>query len=183
VSAATDIADRAEAFKTGFIGLVLSLPALLHPRVPLLQVYETVLDIPGSAPAEIHRQDGTIHSDEPIAEILRQVTTLPGGGLEGDLMPLAAMQGATRIGDDLQQAQLMTTSEPLLEFARHFRNACAHGNRWHFRHGEPKHSASLRGRQLDASLHGSRALFDWVGPGDYLDFLDDLVALLRSGRV
>ncbi len=97
-------------------------------------------------------------------------------------MPLAAMQGATRLGDDLGQAGLDDRGEPLLQFARHLRNACAHGNRWHFRPGEPKHPAALRGRQLDTSLHGSNALFDWVGPGDYLDFLEDLATFLRSGN-
>jgi hypothetical protein len=180
VTFASEIAERADAFKAGFIGLELALPPLLHPDMPLLSVYENVLRMPRNAPVEVHRHDGTIHSDQSIDEALRRVTALPGGGFGGDLLPLAAMQGATRLGDDLQQARLYSASDPLLQFARHFRNACAHGNRWHFQHGEPRHVAALRDRQLDASLHGSRVLFDWVAPGDYLDFLDDLAALLRQ---
>jgi hypothetical protein len=176
VGAATDIAQRAEALKTGFVALVLSIPALVHPGAPLLKFYEEELGIPESAPTEVFRQDGTIHSDEPVGDILRRVTTLRGGGFGEDVLVFAAMHGATRLGDYLAKAGLTSTSDPLLQFARHFRNACAHGNRWHFLYGQPKHAAELRGRQLDASLHGSTVLFDWVAPGDYLDFLDDLAA-------
>lgn len=182
LSAASDIADQAESLKTAFVGLQLSVPMLMHPQAPLLDFYATVAEMPAEAPVQIRRQDNTVHSDESIGEILRRIPTMPGAGLQKDLLPLTAIYGAMILGDRLQQAQLMRADEPLLQFARHLRNACARGNRWHFRGGEPKHKAELelRGRRLDASLHGSKALYDWLGPGDYLDFLDDLATLLRD---
>ena len=69
---------------------------------------------------------------------------------------------------------------PTARVCSHLRNACAHGNRWHFKGTEPSRPASLRRRTLDASLHGSQAIPDWLGPGDYLDYLDDLAGLLRG---
>lgn len=180
MSAASDIADQAEDLKTAFVGLQLSVPMLMHPQVPLLDFYETVAEMPAEAPVEIRRQDGTVRSDESIGEILRRIPTMPGAGLREDLLPLTAIYGATILGDRLQNAQLTKVGQPLLQFARHLRNACAHGNRWHFRGGEPKHKAELRGRRLDASLDGSKAMYGWLGPGDYLDFLEDLAAFLRE---
>ncbi|HET8863514.1 MAG TPA: hypothetical protein VFM94_09725 [Solirubrobacterales bacterium] len=145
-----------------------------------MDFYETVAEMPAEAPVEIRRQDGTVRSDESIGEILRRIPTMPGAGLREDLLPLTAIYGATILGDRLQNAQLTKVGQPLLQFARHLRNACAHGNRWHFRGGEPKHKAELRGRRLDASLDGSKAMYGWLGPGDYLDFLEDLAAFLRE---
>jgi hypothetical protein len=182
VSTASEIADLAENLKTAFVGLQLSFPVLMHPRAPLLEFWEAEWGMPEGAPVEIRRQDGTQHSDESIGAILRRIPALPGGGLEEDLLPLVAMHGTTKLGDQLVQAGLTSTKEPLLQFARHLRNACAHGNRWHFRGEEPRCAARLRGRQLDASLHGSKAMYGWLGPGDYLDFLDDLAALLRERK-
>ncbi len=185
MSTAADIAQRADALRTVFLGLQLSVLGLLDPRAPLLQGLSAV-GIDPTAPVAVFRVDGTTYSEESIADILERASALAhAGDIRADLLFVGAMQGGTRLGDDLQQAGLIRkhTEEPLLQFARHLRNACAHGNRWHFLEGEPKHPAALRGRQLDRSLHGSRAVFDWVGPGDYLDFLDDLVALLRGGKV
>src|SRR4051812_43717468 len=42
--------------------------------------------------------------------------------------------------------------------------------------GEPRKRAALRGRELTVDLHGTKAVYGWLGPGDYLDFLDDIAA-------
>lgn len=179
MATAEEIADRAQNLKTGFAGLSLALPTLLDPGLPVLDYYRRY-GTPADAPFQIKRVDGTMHSDESIGTVLKRVTETPGGGLGEDLLPLTALHGALRIGDDLQASGLIEKTSPLLQFARHFRNACAHGNRWHFVNGEPRYPAELRGRSLGPAMHGTQAVFDWVGPGDYLDFLDDISAELRS---
>ena len=85
----------------------------MHPNAPLLSIWKG-LGLPEDAPVEIRRQDGTMHSDESIGLILRRITTLPGAGLGEDLLPLVAMHGATRLGDELLQSGLMSAKEPLL---------------------------------------------------------------------
>ena len=91
--------------------------------------------------------------------------------------------GATRIGDLILQGNYSKTTEPLLQFARHFRNACAHGDRWYFTNGEPKHPASCRGLTLDAALDGKRATYETVSPRLYLEFLDDISNYFLPGSV
>lgn len=177
---ATEIVELAKGQKVAFVGLQLSIPFLLHPRAPLLEFLENELGLSEDAPVEVKRQDGSVHSDEPIGVTVRRFVDLPGGGLGGELAYLVAIHGSIKLGDELIQAGLLSTGNPLMQFARHLRNACAHGNRWHFRNGEPRHRAELRGRQLDPSLHGSKAMYGWIGPGDYLDYLDDIIVELEA---
>lgn len=175
-----EIAVRADELKTGFIALQFGIVALCIPDAPVLGILEKYGQIPRTSPLVVNRNDGTEYSTEPIEDVLRRAAGIPGAGFRGDALPLAAMVGATRLGDDLQVAGLYSRSEPLLQFTRHLRNACAHGNRWHFVNGEPKHPAELRRLRLDPSLHGDKAIWGTVGPGDYLDFLDDLRDYLHN---
>lgn len=165
--------------KTAFVGVNLALVALLHPSLPLVRFFREMQGSPDSV-LEIMRNDGTAHSSEPLEAALRRAASLPGAGLRGDVLIFAAMHGTIRLWDELDNAGFRDSSKPLLEFGRHLRNACAHGNRWSFRGREPRYLAEFRGRRLYASLHGQTAFFDWLGPGDYLDYLDDLAQLLRT---
>lgn len=108
-----------------------------------------------------------------LREILTKVTYIRGDTLGQDLLSLAMLLGATRIGDMIMLGKHGSTDEPLLQFARHFRNARAHGDRWNFRKGEPAHPAACRDLVLTASLHGQRATWETVSPR-YVEFLDDI---------
>ena len=83
----------------------------------------------------------------------------------------------------IRQGNYSRRTEPLLQFARHFRNACAHGDRWYFKNGEPKHPASCRGLTLDASLDGRRATYETVSPRLYIEYLDDISNYFQPGLV
>lgn len=180
-AAQEDVAAQADGLKAGYLGLSLALVPLLDPRLPLLDVQQRYYEMPADAPFEVKRKDGSMHSATSLQEVFRDAAALPHAGFRAGILNIGIIMGATSLGDALMQAQLMRTSEPLLQFARHLRNACAHGNRWHFTRGEPKHPAALRGRELEAPLHGTPAVMDWLGPGDYLDYLDDLASLMRRG--
>jgi len=79
---------------------------------------------------------------------------------------------------------------------RHMRNAVAHGNKFHFKSGQPSRPAHnglalLRGWDadsesdfhIDAELEGQPFLFDWMEPGDVLDVLLSISAyLVRMGN-
>lgn len=174
---ADSIAARAQELKAAFVGVILSLPVLLDPEMPLLDVLRRYGQTHDS-PIAIRRLDGSDHSTMDIRFWLTRCSSLRGEILAEDLLSFAMMLGATRVWDMVEQAGLRDPDQPLLEFARHFRNACAHGDRWHFLGGEPRHRAALRERELQSSLHGTRATYVWVAPGDYLDFLDDISSLM-----
>ena len=176
---AAEIGTQAEELKVAYRAFNMTFVPLLDPRLPLLSLWRDLYEIPPTAPFEIVRNDGSVHSSTAVGNVFSEVASLKLGGLGQDLLNFMAMHGATRLGDSLKLAAL-DKGDPLLEFARHLRNACAHGNRWHFKGTEPSRPASLRRRTLDASLHGSQAIPDWLGPGDYLDYLDDLAGLLRG---
>ncbi|MFE4961637.1 hypothetical protein [Streptomyces sp. NPDC056660] len=161
--------------KSGYLGLSMALVPLIDPAIPLLPIFDRY-GLPPEAPVIVRRQDNTVYSSQSLQEVLTAATAVPGAGMRGDLLAFVIMHGMTRIGDAIDQAGLRDPSNATLELARHLRNACAHGNRWHFRPGEPRYPATLRGRSIDAGLHGTRAVNGWLGPGDYLDLLDDLAA-------
>jgi hypothetical protein len=171
------IALRAQEHKVLFLGLNLALPAMLHPNVPLLH---WTLQLMGAASDEDFPVNlaGDATDEEKLSfsgrEILTKLTKLRGEILAHDLMSIAMLLGATRLGDILGQANLYRRDEPLLQFARHFRNAAAHGDRWEFRSGEPKYRAACRDLVLKGDMNGRRATWKTVTPKKYVEFLDDL---------
>lgn len=80
------------------------------------------------------------------------------------------------VADELKKEHL-NTSSALHQYLRHLRNACAHGNRWYFKSGEPRKPAHFRAHSLSRSLDGQGpVLFDHLGPGDVADLLEDVKA-------
>ncbi|UOB11336.1 hypothetical protein MQE23_20680 [Streptomyces sp. HP-A2021] len=173
------IAQVADELKIGFCGLNLAILPLADPRQPLMAIYRDLYEQTVNSPLVVYRNDGTPHSAERLTDTFAMASSTPGAGLGEDLLNFAAMHGATRLGDAIERAGLRDRTNPLLEFVRHFRNASAHGNRWHFRNGEPRQPAACRGITLTAALHGSKASGGVVGAGDYLDMLDDVAAHFR----
>lgn len=94
------------------------------------------------------------------SEALTKLTTLRGEAVGDDLMSISMMHGATGLGDLIDMGGHRQGDQPILEFARHFRNACAHGDRWHFRNKEPKHPAACQ---------RSSVVSDTAGPASYME--------------
>lgn len=118
-----------------------------------------------------------------MREIMTKLTRLQGEVVAHDLLSVAMLLGGTRLGDMITQGNHGRSDVPLLQFARHFRNACAHGDRWHFIGNEPQHPAACRDTVLTAALHGRRATYETVGPRRYVEFLDDLSNYFAPGTV
>lgn len=174
------IAQLADELKIGFCGLSLAILPLADPRQPLMAIYRHLYEQTADSPLVIYRNDGTPHSAERLTAIFTKASSTAGAGLGEDLLNFATMHGAARLGDAIQRAGLSDRTSPLLQFVRHFRNACAHGDRWHFQNAEPRQPAELRGIVLTSALHGSKAAGGTVGAGDYLDMLDDVAAHFRD---
>lgn len=103
--------------------------------------------------------------------------------MRDDLFAIGMLLGATRLGNMIERRGILNdTGMPLLQFVKHFRNACAHGDRWHFI-GPIKYPASCRDITLTDDLHGKRAMMDVVAPRLYVDFLDDISNHFVPGRV
>ncbi|MGE0435013.1 MAG: hypothetical protein AB7S36_22345 [Planctomycetota bacterium] len=76
---------------------------------------------------------------------------------------------------------------PAIEVFRHVRNACAHGNRFHFRGDEPRRGGQWGPVSLDSPadqrgpahpLHGQRCIGGELGPADCLWLLQAVEQLL-----
>jgi hypothetical protein len=165
---------------------MLAVPSLFDPNLPILRtLLEQVQDTSGDLPIVVG--DAPDDDGEKLVfsarEILTKVTQLRGDIIGKDLLSISMLLGATRIGDLILQGNHSKTTEPLMQFARHFRNACAHGDRWYFKNGEPKHPASCRALTLSASLDGKRATYDTVSPKLYVEYLDDVSNYFVPGFV
>lgn len=178
---AMELADRVERSRTTVVALAAASPAMVDPRLPLLRVMQELFTGADDFPMVIRRNDGSVYSEEQMSAWLARAAANRGQGLGlgEDLVSFGCVYTMIRIGDALTQLGLISPADPLLQFARHLRNACAHGNRWHFQGQEPRHPARWRQLSVDASWHGGKAMFGTLGPGDYFDFLDDLAGHLR----
>ena len=120
--------------------------------------------------------DGSESIQFSSLEVLTAATRLNETVLRQDLMSSGMTLGALRIGDMIADEGFRSSDSPLLEFARHFRNACAHGDRWHFSKLEPRNPARTRRIVLTRELQGKRATWKTVGPRSYIEFLDEVRA-------
>lgn len=108
-----------------------------------------------------------VADDRPEAEIRR-------GRLE--LMELWASVIALGIGQGLKEHDFFG-SPPLFEFARHVRNAVAHGGRFDIRH--QRGPAVWETKVITAELDDT-ALFEFVTPNDIISLLDDVIGDLAK---
>lgn len=181
-STGEEIAQRAQEFKIVYLAQQLSLTVLAHPDLPMLRHYQTLLESgPGEA-IPVDLVDGPEHEKLQFSmrEILANVSQLRGEIFQ-DLMSMSMFNAATRLGYMISTGGHECRDEPLLEFARHFRNACAHGDRWHFLGAEPRVPAICRELILTSSLHGKRATWTTVTPRLFILFLDDLSNYFAPG--
>jgi hypothetical protein len=184
-----DIAERAYELKIVFLALSASLMTILDPSLPVLQVMLARLDATPDEDIPMDLGHGEIQpGGEVLSFSMRQVLTsaaaLQGGVVRDDLMAIGMMQGGIRVGDMIRRGgYLHRTDVPLIQFAKHFRNACAHGDRWNFERGQPKHSAGCRGVRVTKQLEGQRATMAIVTPRLYVEFLDDIANHFVPGRV
>lgn len=119
-----------------------------------------------------YRKDGTRHTI-PVAPIISTART-PEFNLF--YMRMSIVTAVIQITDSIVRAGLMRTT-PELQFLRHLRNACAHGNRFHLVAGEPRYPASFKELRILPEHDGAGpVLFDFVMPGDVLDLFEYLEA-------
>lgn len=172
------IARRACELQVIFLGLSVSLAVMLDPSLPVLRhlnarmnVADPLGDFPINLFYEPNDRDALSFS---ARKVLTNMTELSNDARVKDLMTIGMMQGGIRIGDLIIAGQHGRKDVPLLQFCRHFRNACAHGEKWHFNDAEPKYPASVRGRKLNASMHGQPVMWTWMSPRLYAEWLADV---------
>lgn len=173
---AEDIAKRAQELKVVFLALQISSVAIVHPALPLMQFLRSALraeataDIPFVLPDQARRTEMVFSA----REVFMKASALQGDVLKDDLMAIGMVLAAVRLGDMILKGNHHDPNHPLLEFAKHFRNACAHGDRWNFTGGAPPRVATCREMTLTAGHHGQRATLETVGPRLFVEYLDDL---------
>jgi hypothetical protein len=70
-------------------------------------------------------------------------------------------------------------ASPEMEFFRHVRNACAHGNQFHFVGAEPRRCAAWRGLTLTRATHqATPCIGHWLNAADLLLLLTDIERIL-----
>ena len=66
------------------------------------------------------------------------------------------------------------STDPLWQFFRHLRNACFHGNKFHFRGSGPRHKAEWRGLKITSALDKTPLFFSFLLVGDVIWLLGDV---------
>lgn len=180
-----DLIDTANSLKSLFLAQNLTLTAMMHPSTPVLNWFHSYLGAPPNSdlPIDLMKRD----SDEGLRfsakQAFQHVQKMPNADVRKDLLAGPILSGALKIGNILTDSQLIVPQNSLTQFAKHFRNAAAHGDKWHFKGNEPNHPAHTRDVRIDRSLHGSRATFHTVGPYEYFRFLDEIEAFAMESAI
>jgi hypothetical protein len=185
VPTAQQIAQRAQELKLLHLAHHAVVFQLLDPNLPLLrwELFRNGSPPDGDYPIVVNDQPGGPGIAYSAREVFTKLATMRGDVLAADLLSIAMIQAATRLGDMIIAGGHGRTDQPLLQFARHYRNACAHGDRWHFRGDEPRHPAACRDLVITKDLQGQKATFQTVTPRQHVDFLDDLANYFMPGAV
>jgi hypothetical protein len=186
-STAQDIAQRAQEFKLVFLGFSAVVPQLVDPHLPLLrwELFRGGSPLDGDYPILVNDQPGGPGIAYSARETFTKLATVRGDVLRHDLLSIAMVQAAIRLGDMVTTCVPWSQrkDQPLLEFARHYRNACAHGDRWHFARDEPRNPAACRDLVITSGLQGRKATYQTVAPRHHIEFLDDLANYFVPGYV
>lgn len=87
------------------------------------------------------------------------------------------------VGDAIARNQYFDR-DPAIEFLRHLRNGIAHGNRFNFKHGEPKRLAFFKNFKITEDLEGSVVLIEdresFIDIGDIFELFDFIALHLKS---
>ncbi|GAA4389592.1 hypothetical protein [Brevibacterium pityocampae] len=178
-----DIVDAANSLKTLFLAQNLTMTAMLLPGSPVLQAYHEMLGSPPDSdlPIDLMKRD----TDEGLRFSAKQafdyVQKLPSLKVQKNILAGPMLSGALTIGNLLIDGSLIDPTDPLTQFAKHFRNAAAHGDKWHFDAKEPRYPAHTANVKLDRSFQNRRATFETVGPYEYFTYLDEIVVF--AGRM
>lgn len=177
------IADQIDFFKDLYAAGTTALIALTDDGI--LAHLEHGLGFDRGSSIRLVRRDDTYYDGIDVWAVVEQARTK-----EFNLTFMRALlsAGIAWVGDQLTVESYFDdrlrdgeVRAPVLEFFRHLRNAVSHGNRWHFTGGEPRRPAAFGPLVLDASLHGSeRVLFEYLGPGDVFQLMDEIAHHLRS---
>lgn len=82
------------------------------------------------------------------------------------------------VHDEIKRRGLDDKGEDI-EFLRHIRNACGHGNRFTFKDDEPRRPAKLKELEIKKDLDSEGpVLFDYLTPGDVVLMLDTVTRRL-----
>jgi hypothetical protein len=195
---AFEIGQLAQSLARGYGASAASLEVLRHPHT-MAVVEQLEFERPAGelvAGHQIVRKDGTVILSN-LSHYVREVE--PEHEHRAMVDRLWWIGALLTLGDAIADADL--DRGPDLEFIRHLRNGVAHGNRFHFRNGEPRRPAFFFGPlgrflpnraiiecdvpefRIEASLEGSPVLFDYVGAGDLYDlFLFVSWRLIRFGN-
>lgn len=93
-----------------------------------------------------------------------------------ELMEIWASVVALGIGQGLKEHDYFG-SPPLFEFARHVRNAVAHGATFDIRH---ERGPAVCGTKVITKALDGTPLFDFMTPNDIISMLDDVIAELHT---
>lgn len=169
------------------LALGLSFASVLDPAMPVLATELRRMDLPPDGDFPVNLFDG---EGGPGVECLsfsaRQIFTAATsvrGEAVRDLLSISMVNIAIVIGDMIQKGGHGSTTVPLMQFARHFRNAAGHGDKWNYDASGPPHPAACRGLVLTGAHVGRRATWETVSPRLFVEFLDDITEHFSPGLV
>lgn len=151
----SEISRTALDLKSAYLGLFVAAHLAVLPGEPLLQAWRSVWPHIPDPTLRLSASDGS-HEDYRVAAVLSDLSRLGFKSMGHSILTSSQIATAISIGDLVTQSPVYDPSDPLHQFLRHYRNGCAHGDRWRVDPRVLKNPARFRDITIDYSMDGRR---------------------------
>lgn len=150
-----EISRTALNLKFAYLGLLVAANMAAMPGQPLLAAWRHIWPHIPDPSVTLSARDGSSEQYRMVA-VLEEISRWGYASMDPHVMRTAQVATAVSLGDLVTGSPHYDSTDPLHQFVRHYRNGCAHGDRWDIRPGKLTNPAEFEGIRLDYALNGQR---------------------------
>jgi len=163
------ISRTALELKTAYLGLLVAAQLAVLPGQPLLAAWRSIWPHIPDPTLKLSAPDGSSEQYR-VAQVLEELSTMGYESMGSTVLRSAQIATAVTVGDLVTQSAKYDPTDPLHQFLRHYRNGCAHGDRWNVHSDALKNPAQFMDIAVDDSMNGHRTT-DAVSPLRHIQVL------------
>ncbi|MGY1804223.1 hypothetical protein ACI78T_13185 [Blastococcus sp. SYSU D00922] len=164
-----EISRTALNLKFGYLSLMFAANLATFPQRPLLAAWRSIWPHIPDPYIGLPDRDGNEERFR-VEDVLAEVSSWGYEQMNRHVVDAAQTSTAVSIGDLVVHGGHYSKDDPLHHFVKHYRNGCAHGNRWRIDPGRLDKPAHFMDIQLDYSLNG-RSTTETVPPVRHVQLL------------
>lgn len=150
-----EISRTALDLKAAYLGLLVAAQLAVLPGQPLLAAWRSIWPHIPDPTLKLSAPDGSSEQYR-VAQVLQELSALGYESMGSTVLRSAQIATAVTLGDLVTQSTRYDATDPLHQFLRHYRNGCAHGDRWKVDSNALKNPAQFMDITVDDWMNGHR---------------------------